>query len=66
MKKYVKTLALLLFCSAALSSYVFADVAVAPMVATIGLIYLLVAAITVIAIVLVIKLVRSIARNRRK
>ena len=66
MKKFTKTLALFLFCVAAMSGNAFADVAVMPMIVTIGLIYVLVAAVAVIAIVLVIKLVRSIARNKRK
>lgn len=66
MKKLIKTLGITLFCAAALSGYAFADVAVLPMVATIGLIYLLIAAVLIIAIVLIIKLIRNIIRNRQK
>lgn len=66
MKRFIKTFLLGLFCAAALSGYAFADVAVFPMVATIGLIYLLIAAIVIIAAVLIIKLIRNIIRNRQK
>lgn len=66
MKKFLKTFALALFCAFALTTFAFADVAVMPMIITIGAIYLLIAAIVVIAIALIIKLVRNIIRNRNK
>jgi len=66
MKKFIKMISLIIFCTAALGGYAFADVAVLPMVATIGLIYVLVAAVAIVAIVLIIKLLRGIIRNREK
>ncbi len=66
MKKFIKIVSLLVFCTAALGGYAFADVAVMPMLVTIGLIYVLVAAVAIVAIVLIVKLLRSIIRNRKK
>ena len=65
MKKFVRTLALALFCAIALSGVAFADVAAAPMFITIGLIFVLIAAIIVIAVALIVKLVIRISRNRK-
>ncbi len=66
MKKFMRTLAVAIFCAFALSTFAFADVAAAPMFITIGIIYLLIAAIIVIAVALIIKLVKTISRNRKK
>ena len=65
MKKFLRTLALTLFCAAALSGVAFADVAVAPMLITFGLIFVLIAAIIIVAVALIIKLVIRISRNRK-
>lgn len=64
MKKAVKTLALALIFALALSTFVFADVAAAPMFITIGLIFLLIAAVIIIAIALIIKLVGRLMKSR--
>ena len=66
MKKLIMTIAFYVFCVFALSTYAFADVAVAPMLITIGLIYLLIAAVIIIAVALIIKLVIRIVRSRNK
>ena len=66
MKKFAKTLALTLFCALALSGHAFADVAVAPMLITIGGIFVLIAAIVIIAVVLVIKLIMKLRKNAEK
>ncbi len=66
MKKLIMTIAFYVFCVLALSTYAFADVAVAPMLITIGLIYLLIAAVIIIAVALIIKLVIRIVRSRNK
>lgn len=66
MKKFLKTLALTLFCAVALSTYAFADVAMAPMFITMGVILLLIAAIVIIAVALIIKLVIRLVRNRKQ
>lgn len=66
MKKLLRTLMLGIFCAFALCTYVSADVAAAPMFITIGLIFLLIAAVVVIAIALIIKLVSRLMRNRDK
>lgn len=65
MKKFLRTLALGIFCAFALCTYVSADVAVAPMFIGIGLIFLLIAAVVVIAIALIIKLVSRLMKNRK-
>ena len=65
MKKFVRCLALSLFCALALSTAAFADVAVAPMLITFGLIFLLVAAIIIIAIALMIKLIIRLRKNKK-
>ena len=66
MKKLLRSLVLIVFCAFALSTYAFADVAVAPMLITVGLIYLLAGTIIVIAAALIIKLVSRFIKARRK
>ncbi len=66
MKKFIRTLAITVFCAIALSTFAFADVAAAPMFITIGLIYLLIAAVIVIAAALIVKLVIRISRGKKK
>lgn len=66
MKKLLKTFALTVFCAFALSTYAFADVAAAPMFITIGLIFLLIAAVVIIAVALIIKLVTRLIRGRKQ
>jgi len=66
MKKFLNTLALTVFCALALSTYVFADVAIAPMFITFGLIFVLVAAVVIIAVALVIKLIIKISKSRKE
>lgn len=65
MKKMIKTLLLGVFCVFALCTHVSADVAAAPMFITIGLIYLLIAAVVVIAIALIVKLIIRLVKNRK-
>ena len=64
MKKFLRILALGIFCAFALCTYAFADVAAAPMFITIGLIFLLIAAVIIIAIALIIKLVSRLMKSR--
>ena len=66
MKKFLKVLVLTVFCSLALSTYAFADVAMAPMFITFGLIFVLVAAVVIIAVALIIKLVMKISKSRKE
>lgn len=65
MKKFFKTLALMIFLSFAMCTFAFADVAVGPMIAVIGLTWLLIAAVAVIAVVLVVKLVIKLSRRNK-
>lgn len=65
MKKIIKTLALMIFLSFALTTFVFADVAIGPMIAVAGLIYLLIAAVVIIAVVLIVKLIIRLVKSRK-
>ena len=63
--KMLKTLALMVFFSFALACLVSADVAMGPMIAVIGLVYVLIAAVLIIAVVFTVKLVMKLSRKKK-
>jgi len=65
MKKFIKTLALMIFLSFAMCTMAAADVAVGPMIAVIGLTWLLIAAVVVIVVVLIVKLIIRLRRKNK-
>lgn len=65
MKKFIKTLALMIYLSFAMCTLVSADVAMGPMIAVIGLIWLLIAAVVIIAVVLIVKLIIKLRRKNK-
>lgn len=63
--KLLKTLALMVFFSFALVCLVSADVAMGPMIAVIGLVYVLIAAVLIIAVVFAIKLIMKLTKKNK-
>lgn len=66
MKKLIKTFALMIFFSFALTGFAFADVAPMGPIIAVSLCLLVAAiAVVVVAVVLIVKLIMHIAKNRK-